>query len=67
MYRTFLLSSVAALVVTTADASHFRGATLIPSVDASGNLTVQATSYWRPTFVASGLNPTFGTLDFWRR
>lgn len=32
-----------------AEASHFRGAAMIPSVDANGLLTVTTTSFWRPT------------------
>lgn len=50
---------VSALALTTviaggANASHNRGSVLIPSIDASGNLTVEATSFWRtsaPDFV----------------
>ncbi len=34
------------------EASHFRGAAMVPSVSASGLLTVVATSFWRPTAVA---------------
>lgn len=46
------LSSVAVVAAlggfsVTADASHFRGAALVPSVDANGLLTVVETSFWR--------------------
>jgi len=34
------------------EASHFRGAAMVPSVSATGLLTVTATSFWRPTAVA---------------
>lgn len=40
------------LAACTAEASHFRGAAMIPSVNSSGLLTVTATSFWRPTAVA---------------
>ncbi len=40
-----------ALVGTATEASHFRGAAMIPTVSASGLLTVNATSFWRPTGV----------------
>lgn len=33
---------------TAAEASHFRGGALIPTVSTSGLLTVNATSFWRP-------------------
>ena len=35
-----------------AEASHFRGAAMVPSISATGLLTVTATSFWRPTAVA---------------
>lgn len=41
-----------ALSGTVAEASHFRGAAMIPSVNANGLLTINATSFWRPTAVA---------------
>jgi len=31
-----------------AEASHFRGSALVPSIDANGLLTVTTTSFWRP-------------------
>lgn len=40
------------LAGTAAHASHFRGGALIPSVSANGLLTVNATSFWRPTSVS---------------
>ncbi len=36
---------------TAAEASHFRGGAMIPTVSASGLLTVNATSFWRTTGV----------------
>ena len=39
----------AALAVPSAQASHFRGAAMVPSVSASGLLTVTSTSFWRKT------------------
>lgn len=41
-----------ALAGTAAEASHFRGAAMIPTVSASGLLTVNATTFWRTTAVA---------------
>lgn len=38
-----------ALAGTAAHASHFRGGAMIPTVSASGLLTVNATTFWRPT------------------
>ena len=43
---TFLI-----LVPIAAEASHFRGAAMIPTVDSNGLLTVTATSFWRPSAV----------------
>jgi hypothetical protein len=49
--KQLLCSAAVAAVVggmaTNAQASHFRGASLIPSVDANGVLTVVETSFWR--------------------
>jgi hypothetical protein len=36
-----------ALTTTVAEASHFRGAALVPTVSANGLLTIQETSFWR--------------------
>ncbi|WON72518.1 hypothetical protein [Nitrosospira sp. Is2] len=44
---------IAAFSGGMADASHFRGAAMIPSVDSDGKLTVTTTSFWRPTSVSS--------------
>lgn len=41
-----------ALVGTAAQASHFRGGAMIPTVSATGLLTINATTFWRPTGVA---------------
>ncbi|XDA96579.1 VPLPA-CTERM sorting domain-containing protein [Sulfitobacter sp. LCG007] len=43
--------SAALFAAGTAEASHNRGSVLIPSVDAQGNLTIEATSFWRTSFV----------------
>lgn len=40
------------LAGTAAEASHFRGGAMVPTVSANGLLTVTATSFWRPTAVA---------------
>lgn len=40
---------VVGLSTVAASASHNRGSVLIPSIDSNGNLTVNATSFWRPT------------------
>lgn len=49
MIRTLRLAvaAAAALAASAASASHFRGATLIPEIDANGLLTVNAVSFWR--------------------
>lgn len=36
-----------------AEASHFRGAAMVPTVSASGLITVTGTSFWRPTGVSN--------------
>jgi len=51
------LAFAAALLAGTAlggvaEASHFRGAAMVPSISASGLLTVTATTFWRPSAVA---------------
>lgn len=49
---TALAAGIAmALAGTAAEASHFRGGAMIPTVSASGLLTVNATSFWRTTGV----------------
>lgn len=49
---TVMAAGVAmALAGTAAEASHFRGGALIPSVSAGGVLTVNSTTFWRPTAV----------------
>lgn len=46
--KTLLATSVALLVgAVPAQASHFRGAALVPTVDANGTVTVDAKSFWR--------------------
>lgn len=44
---------IAAFAGGMAEASHFRGAAMIPTVDSNGKLTVTTTSFWRPTSVSS--------------
>ena len=45
---TVIAAGVAlALSGTAAQASHFRGAAMVPSVDANGLLTITTTSFWR--------------------
>ena len=52
--RTAIAAGVmAAMVGGVADASHFRGAAMIPSVDANGLLTITTTNFWRPSAVSS--------------
>lgn len=55
--RTGLLTGAllagTALTTSVAEASHFRGAAMVPTVNANGLLTVTSTSFWRPTFVSS--------------
>jgi hypothetical protein len=51
-YKAIAAGVIAALAGGVAEASHFRGAAMIPSVDADGKLTVTTTSFWRPTSVS---------------
>ena len=47
---TLVASCIAATFGSTAvQATHFRGAALVPSVDANGLLTVDAKSFWQPS------------------
>ena len=48
-----MAAAMAVAMTGTAQASHFRGASLVPSVDANGLLTVTSTSFWRPTSVSN--------------
>ncbi len=49
--KTVTIAVAAALggMATSANASHFRGGVLLPSISASGLLTVQSTMFWRKT------------------
>jgi MYXO-CTERM domain-containing protein len=40
-------------VATLAQASHFRGAAMVPSVSSTGLLTVTVESFWRPDFLGT--------------
>ena len=51
-YKAITAGIIAAFAGGGAEASHFRGAAMIPSVDADGKLTVTTTSFWRPTSVS---------------
>lgn len=42
-------AAIAIAMASPAQASHFRGAALVPSVNASGMLTINAKSFWRIT------------------
>lgn len=42
-----------AMTTAPALASHNRGSVLIPTVSANGTLTIEATSFWRPSFVGN--------------
>lgn len=48
-----------AMSASMAEASHFRGAAMIPTVNASGLLTITTTSFWRKTAVDS-ITPNVG-------
>lgn len=53
-----------ALTAGSANASHFRGAALVPSVSETGMVTVDAKSFWRTSFVgAVGNVSVSGVLD----
>jgi len=65
---TGILALAAGLLLsTTADASHFRGASMIPSVDANGLLTVEAQSYWRKNSGGSLFRLSGSGLSFTRQ
>lgn len=51
-YKAITAGIIAAFAGGVAEASHFRGAAMIPSVDENGKLTVTTTSFWRPTSVS---------------
>ncbi len=56
-----------ALLGTTAQASHFRGGAMVSSVSATGLLTMNATSFWRPTSASvitegGGISTSQGTM-----
>lgn len=44
-----------ALIASSANASHFRGAALVPSVDENGVLTVTSKSFWRKGTASFGI------------
>lgn len=47
---TAIVALIAGLAFgNVAEASHFRGAAMVPTVSASGLLTITTTSFWRPT------------------
>lgn len=52
-----------ALAGTAAEASHFRGAAMVPSVDANGLLTVTTTSFWR-NGAADGVSASVSGASF---
>jgi hypothetical protein len=52
-YTAIAAGVVAAFSGAMAEASHFRGAAMIPTVEADGKLKVTTTSFWRPTSVSS--------------
>ncbi len=55
------IASILATGIT--EASHFRGGTLIPTIR-NNVLTVQSTTYWRPTFVGTAsVSSTIGALS----
>lgn len=51
-FKAITAGIIAAFAGGVAEASHFRGAAMIPSVDENGKLTVTTTSFWRPTSVS---------------
>src|SRR5512146_955888 len=51
-HKAITAGIIAAFAGGVAEASHFRGAAMIPSVDEDGKLTVTTTSFWRPTSVS---------------
>jgi hypothetical protein len=54
------------LAAAPASASHFRGAAMIPVVDASGRLTLHSTTFWAPNSPAGideSANPQVADVD----
>lgn len=59
---TIAVCLFAALGSTAVNASHFRGAAVVPTVDANGMLTIDAKSFWRRSLTATaGSFPHSGT------
>ena len=52
-----------AMVASTANASHFRGAAIVPSVDANGLVTLTAKSFWRRSTTAGPAVFPHGSVD----
>ena len=56
-----MAAAMAVAMTGTAQASHFRGASFIPSVDANGLLTVTSTTFWRKG-ATNAITPTVSGL-----
>lgn len=56
-FRLNILVGLIALLgmISTANASHFRGAAMVPEIDANGLLTITGTSFWRKGQASFGL------------
>jgi hypothetical protein len=67
LLKTTVLTGVAAVMSVgwgaSVEASHFRGAAMVPSVDANGLLTITSTSFWRPSGVSS-ISPIVTSVGF---
>lgn len=63
-YSAIAAGVMMAVAGTAAEASHFRGAAMIPSVNANGLLTVTTTNFWRPTGVSSAFASVGGGATF---
>ncbi len=63
-YSAIAAGVMMAVAGTAAEASHFRGAAMIPSVNANGLLTVTTTNFWRPTAVSSAFASVGGGATY---
>lgn len=57
-----MLGVSAALGTTAVEASHFRGGSIVPTIDASGLMTTTVTTYWRKTFVGTSIKGGLGSI-----
>lgn len=72
-FSAIISGAVVAVTALPAAASHNRGSVMIPTIDGSGNLSVETTSFWRTSFpdrvsrvsitAPDGTSQTFNTVN----